>query len=269
MPTPSGILPTSPRIENEMLSAVKNTLGLLPGFETAYRAYLFAFRHDYWDELQSMHKFYAGLIRPDDLIFDVGANVGAFAETFLALGARVVAVEPVPSCIEALGRIRSKRLQVIPCALGSTSGETTLHINPKRPTLSTVSDSWLAIAKRAERFKTEEWSQTMVVPVTTLDNLIAQYGVPAYIKVDVEGFEQEVLAGLTSLSSMLSFEYNCEAVGATIKCLSLPVFANAQFNFRPAGHVTSFAVRWTKNREELIEGLRHYESGDVFVQHGT
>lgn len=252
-----------------MLSAVKNTLGLLPGFETAYRVYLFAFRHDYWDELRSMHKFYSGLIRHDDLVFDVGANVGAFAKTFLALGARVVAVEPVPSCIEALGRIRSEKLWVIPCALGSTSGETTLHINTKRPTLSTVSESWLAIAKQAERFKSEEWSQAMVVPVTTLDNLIVQYGVPAYIKIDVEGFEQQVLAGLTRLSSMLSFEYNCEAVEAAIKCLNLPVFVNAQFNFRPAGHVKKFPFRWTKNREELIEGLKNYESGDIFVQPGT
>jgi len=252
-----------------MLSAVKNTLGLLPGFDIAYRVYLFAFRHDYWDELRSMHKFYSGLIRPDDLVFDVGANVGAFAKTFLALGARVVAVEPVPSCIEALRQIRSKKLQVIPCALGSTSGETTLHINLKRSTLSTVSESWLAIARDAERFKTEEWSQAMVVPVTTLDNLIMQYGVPAFIKIDVEGFEREVLAGLTRLSSMLSFEYNCEAVDATIKCLSLPLFADAQFNFRPTGHVTSFAFRWTKNREELIQRLKRYESGDIFVQRGA
>lgn len=250
-----------------MLSAVKNTLASFPGFETAYHAYLFAFRHDYWDELRSIRAFYSGFIRPNDLVFDAGANVGVFTRTFLALGARVVAIEPVPACVEALGRIRNKRLHVIPSALGSTSGKTTLHINPRRPTLSTVSESWLAIAKRAGRFKDERWSEAIEVPVTTLDNLIAQNGPPAYIKVDVEGFEQEVLAGLTRLPSLLSFEYNCEWVEATMKCLSLPTFADAQFNFHPAGHEISFAFRWTKNRNELLAALKNFESGDVFVRY--
>ena len=249
-----------------MLSTLKNTLASFPGFEPAYRAYLFAFRHDYWDELRSMREFYSGLIRPNDLIFDVGANVGEFTKTFLALGARVIAIEPVPSCVKALGRIRNKRLHVIPNALGSSSGKTTLHINPRRPTLSTVSESWLAIAKRAERFKAEEWSEAIEVTVTTLDDLIAQNGSPAYIKVDVEGFEPEVLAGLTRLPALLSFEYNCEFVEATTKCLSLPSFAEAQFNFRPAGHETSFAFPWTKNRGELVATLKDHESGDVFVR---
>ena len=51
------------------------------------------------EERRRFELFYSQFIRPGDLCFDVGANKGARAEIFLRLGARVVAVEPLPKCI--------------------------------------------------------------------------------------------------------------------------------------------------------------------------
>jgi len=45
------------------------------------------------------------------------------------------------------------------------------------------------------------------VPVTTLDALIGKHSKPVFIKIDVEGFEAEVLAGLTQPVRALSFEF--------------------------------------------------------------
>ena len=46
-----------------------------------------------------------------------------------------------------------------------------------------------------------------MVPVTTLDALFEAHGVPSFVKIDVEGFEGEVLAGMTRPVEALSFEF--------------------------------------------------------------
>jgi hypothetical protein len=60
----------------------------------------------------------------------------------------------------------------------------------------------------------------MVVPVMTLDALIARHGLPSFIKLDVEGFEAEALAGLTQPVPALSFEFTIIQRDVGIACLS-------------------------------------------------
>jgi 16S rRNA A1518/A1519 N6-dimethyltransferase RsmA/KsgA/DIM1 with predicted DNA glycosylase/AP lyase activity len=69
-------------------------------------------------ERRRRQNFYRQLIAPGDLCFDVGANIGDYTDTFLALGARVIAVEPQPSCADEL-RSRfagNDRVTVLPVA---------------------------------------------------------------------------------------------------------------------------------------------------------
>jgi FkbM family methyltransferase len=72
--------------------------------------------------------------------------------------------------------------------------------------LSTFSEEWIQSLKQT-RLKQHNWQLPKKVEIITLDRLITEYGVPSFIKIDVEGYESEVLAGLNYPVKMISFEY--------------------------------------------------------------
>jgi hypothetical protein len=94
-----------------------------------------------------------------------------------------------------------------PVALGAVTGTIELRINVDNPTISTASESFVAAAKGAVGWKEQSWTKSVPVPITTLDAMIARHGMPAFIKIDVEGFEAEVLSGITHPVAALSFEF--------------------------------------------------------------
>jgi FkbM family methyltransferase len=233
-----------------------------PLFVPAYELYHYAANHGYWQELRNTRRFYRQFVHPGSLVFDIGANIGLKAMSFLRLGASVVAVEPVPYCLERLTKIGSKRLTVLRCAAASTNGTATLHIEPNATQWSTLSDNWLAVAKKSERFGCGNWSEHITVPTITLDSVIERYGKPDFIKIDVEGFEGAVLDGLSSLPCALSFEFNSEYLSATAECLRKPCFRGAEFNFSLEDRLE---LRTWVSASDLLERL-HGTAGDIFVR---
>lgn len=163
--------------------------------------------------------FYARFVHEGSLCFDIGANVGNRSSIFLSLGARVVAVEPQPACAAALrSRFGSTgRIEVVEAALGAEAGRGELLLAPY-DTVATLSRGWIDSVREAGRFRFE-WNEKRMVAVTTLDALIEQYGVPAFLKIDVEGYEREVLAGLTRAVPAVSFEVTPEFVDAGVECV--------------------------------------------------
>src|SRR4029077_4610138 len=103
---------------------------------------------------------------------------------------------------------RDKAVTLVESALGRQPGTIALKLNLDNPTVSTASEAFISAAHDAPGWEGQHWTRTVEVPVTTLDALIARHGAPRFIKIDVEGFEAEVLAGLFRPAPALSFEFN-------------------------------------------------------------
>ena len=156
-----------------------------------------------------MDRLYRGLMKPGDLVFDVGAHVGDRVACFRRLGARVVAVEPQPALARTLKLLygRDRAVAIEAAAVGRAPGEIELKLNVANPTVSTASDAFIKAADGAPGWEGQQWTKTVRVPLTTLDAMIERHGLPSFIKLDVEGFEVEALNGLTRPVPALSFEF--------------------------------------------------------------
>jgi hypothetical protein len=82
-----------------------------------------------------------------------------------------------------------------------------LAVSSRHPTVSSMNDAFVAGSSTTPGFDHVRWDRSERVRMVTLDGLIERHGLPAYIKIDVEGFELEVLSGLSRPVALVSFEY--------------------------------------------------------------
>lgn len=219
-----------------------------------------------------MKRLYGEFLGPDDLGFDIGAHVGSRVRAWRALGARVIAVEPQPDCVRMLRLLhgRDPGVTLVPDAVGATIGRATMHVSRATPTVSSLSTGWIDEVSEDHRFGGVHWDEDITVAVTTLDALIAEYGVPAFCKIDVEGFEVEALRGLSRPLRALSFEYLPAAHDQAMTALDLVVsLADYEFNYSPIETMQWALPSWTDptglaQHLDSIRGLGR--SGDVYAR---
>jgi FkbM family methyltransferase len=217
--------------------------------------------------LQEDVDFYRSVLPPGALCFDVGANIGEKSEALLRGGARVVAFEPnrlvVPELRARCGTHRAWTL--VETALGSGPGIATLHAQESHGQSSLATD-----------WEDGKLIASFPVPVVTLDAAIDCFGLADYCKIDVEGWELEVLNGLSQPFNLISFEFRLDEKGARNSrfCLErLARFGPSWVNITPAERSTFLFEEWIPldeflNRfpENLIKSLPGNPYGDVFVR---
>ncbi|MGL5361659.1 MAG: FkbM family methyltransferase [Bosea sp. (in: a-proteobacteria)] len=219
----------------------------------------------------AMDALHARFLKDGDLAFDIGSHVGDRISSFRRLGARVVALEPQPGPARALQLIhgRDPKVTLLKAACGDAVGEVTLKINSANPTVSTVSDAFVSAAAGAGGWEGQVWDQALVVPSTTLDALIATHGLPAFTKIDVEGFEAHVLSGLSQAVPVLSFEFTTIERNVALACLARLV-ALGPYRFNVAlgeSQQFSFAdpVDVEAMKRYLLDLPHSANSGDVYA----
>jgi FkbM family methyltransferase len=219
-----------------------------------------------------LRALYRPFVAPNDLVFDIGAHLGDRTRAFAALGARVIAIEPQPHLLPWLRVLvgRHPRVELRGEAVGARIGSTRLAVSRWNPTVSSASGSWRNRVGARPEFEGVSWEEAVSVPTTTLDQLIERYGVPNFCKIDVEGFEAEVMAGLSRPLPALSLEFVTGALKSTLEALEL-LDALGEYRFNAVrGEQRSFHFsRWcgaSAIRSWLESGADGMPSGDLYAR---
>ncbi len=223
-------------------------------------------------ETAAFTAFYQNFLTKGDLCFDIGANLGNRTRCFRKLECEVVAVEPQHSCFQRLKKLHGNdsSVHLVNQAVGRETGEATLHVSPDH-VLSSLSTEFIQRTQGSGRFANSSWDGTQRVGLTTLDQLIEQFGMPRFIKIDVEGFESEVLAGLTQAVPALSIEWTPEFPENTRTCLShLEKLGDYEFNVS-WGESMRFSKPSWRSLESMLRLIDEFESetqlfGDIYAR---
>lgn len=212
--------------------------------------------------------FLKKLIGSNQLVFDVGANIGAKTEIFSMQNNRVISIEPQSNLCKNLKIKFSSNSNIIieNSGISDQEGELILNISSKYNGFSSFDDQW------QKNTKYDSFDTTEKVKVTTLDNLIKKYGLPYYCKIDVEGFEEKVLTGLSQKIPLISFEFHSSNFSSIEKCMELlQKLGYEEFNYDVSEKAKFKNRKWMKQNEfiEIIKNDTNIHKdlwGDIYCR---
>lgn len=217
--------------------------------------------------------FYSQFLPKNGTYFDIGANFGNRIEPIKNEGYKIIAIEPQQECVDYLTLRFSNTINIVPKGLGEKEEVKLMHIS-SNPVLSSFSEEWIDDTKKSGRFSKYDWNEVRKIEITTFDNLIKLYGKPDFAKIDVEGFEYEVLKGLNEPINFISLEYAApEGIDMIKKCLlKLHDIAvnRIECNYS-VGESMEWACKDWLNFEETMtlldsDGFTNTGFGDIYIK---
>jgi FkbM family methyltransferase len=207
------------------------------------------------------------------LVFDVGSNIGKITKILVQNKAKVISIEPITKL--TLDNPNYKKATIINACVSNNVGKIPFYECRNSSAISTCYASWqLGLYKPKDDKPLEKfWHPPVKLPCVTLDSLIKDYGIPFYIKIDVEGYEDKVFAGLSQKIQMISFEYTggypkiikkilnkVNELGYT-ELIAFEVNKTEDGNFKIEKRFEN-----TKEFHKYYMGLKQFTQGDIFLK---
>ena len=202
------------------------------------------------------------------MCFGIGANIGSRTALFRKLGASVVALEPQDDCVKELKKRygADSKVRILQKAVGAYEGEIDMYINTKLNIGSSCSKEWIDMMKPPKYLV---WDKTVKVKMTTVDSLIAEFGLPSFCKIDIEGFEYEAIKGLSQAIKVISFEYQEQVIKPAVDSTKrLVVLGMTRFNYSVGESMELALPNWVTANEicNILENLSNKTRfGDVYA----
>jgi FkbM family methyltransferase len=246
-------------IDNPRLRRSLKTVGLYRAAQTVYA------------ELQKPKrlKFYSQFVKEGSLCFDIGANFGSRVGVFLELGANVVAVEPQSECATYMLHKYSSnpRVKIVNAAVGEHRGVAEIKICTSSDAWTSMSDEYINHVSQKKEMVGYRWDRTEKVAVTTLDELVEEFGTPDFCKIDVEGFELQVINRLSSTLPVLSFEHTLGMMEPTLKVMAkLDSLGDYRYNHSAGESMSLVSEEWGSSKEELDSLQRADSTVDIYAR---
>jgi len=221
------------------------------------------FRSSGWQKRRkSSLDFYSRYVSQNDLCFDIGANRGYITRILRECGARVVSVEPQHELVAALvERYANEKAVMVECsAVGEVDGFESFYQGSDHH-VSSLSLDWIRAAEEEGRLPGVTWAEPIQVPVVSIQTLIGRHGIPHFIKVDVEGYENKVLCGLEHSPQYIEFEatrINFDVAVSVVEHLN--TLGQYQYNIFPIHGKQELAFQEWVEGDEMLQLLNHWNT---------